>query len=147
MAAPSLGWLGEGRMYHTRRALSLRGHAGTLCEVVRTQSAALRIYVKETVSRFGLLGVHVAASGARVPTRQQREKGCETVPRVKLRQNRLCWCSRGSAISTELVASFHACPHGSPRPSWRPRAVTGCVAVRQKRGTPRQRGGWHTHDH
>ena len=28
-------------------------HEGTLCEVVRTQSAALRIYVKETVSRFG----------------------------------------------------------------------------------------------
>ena len=30
-------------------------HEGTLCEVVRTQSAALRIYVKETVSRFVLL--------------------------------------------------------------------------------------------
>src|SRR6188472_2858092 len=39
---------------HTRRSLSLRGHAGTLCEVVRTQSAGLRIYVKETVSRFVL---------------------------------------------------------------------------------------------
>ena len=39
-------------MYHTRRSLSLRGHADTLCEVVRIQSAALRIYVKETVSRF-----------------------------------------------------------------------------------------------
>ena len=49
MAAPSLGWLGEGRMYHTIRSLSLRGHAGTLY-VVRTQSAALRIYVKETVT-------------------------------------------------------------------------------------------------
>ena len=26
----------------------------------------------------------------------------------------------------ELVASFHACPHGSPWPSWRPRAVAAC---------------------
>ena len=46
----------------------------------------------------------------------------------------------------ELVASFHECKHGSPRPSCRPRAVAECSAVRKIRGTPRQYGGWHAHD-
>src|SRR5712691_11467095 len=46
----------------------------------------------------------------------------------------------------ELVASFHECQHGSPWPSWRPRAVARGDAVRKMRGTPRQRGGWQAHD-
>jgi hypothetical protein len=47
----------------------------------------------------------------------------------------------------ELVASFHACQHCSPWPSWRPRAVAAWGAVRKIRGTPRQRGGGKAHEH
>jgi hypothetical protein len=50
-------------------------------------------------------------------------------------------------VITELVASFEECQHGSPWPSWRPRAVAEGGAVRTRRGTPRPRGGWHAPDH
>jgi hypothetical protein len=53
----------------------------------------------------------------------------------------------GTLEHNKLVASFHECKHGSPWPSWRPRAVAACGAVSKIRGTPRQRGGWQAHDH
>jgi hypothetical protein len=49
--------------------------------------------------------------------------------------------------SYKLIASFHECQHCSPWLSWRPQAVARYDAVRQRRGTPRQRGGWQAHDH
>src|SRR6266571_8362484 len=48
--------------------------------------------------------------------------------------------------SNELVASFHECKHGSPWPSWRPRAGAACGTVRRIRGTPRPRAGGNAHD-
>jgi hypothetical protein len=60
-------------------------------------------------------------------------------------------CSGGPAPSplrsNELVASFRECPHRSPWPSWRPKTIAGCDAVRKRRGTPRQPGGWKAHEH
>src|SRR6266568_3723356 len=53
----------------------------------------------------------------------------------------------GQFYTNELVASFQECQHGSPRPSWRPRAGATCGAVRKIRGTPRQRVGWKAHDY
>ena len=50
-------------------------------------------------------------------------------------------------IYAELVARFHKCQHGSPGPSWRPKAVAWGNAVRKMRGMPRQRRGWNSHDH
>ena len=47
----------------------------------------------------------------------------------------------------ELVASFQEGKHGAPWPSWRPRVVAECGAVRKIRSTPRQRGGENAHDH
>src|SRR5262245_32058196 len=63
------------------------------------------------------------------------------------------WCESRTnhtmilAFYRKLMASFHACQYCSPWPSWRPRAVAGCDAVSKIRGTSRQLGGWHAHDH
>jgi hypothetical protein len=43
------------------------------------------------------------------------------------------------------MARVPVCPHGSPWPESRPRAVAACGAARTRRGTPRQRGGGHAH--
>src|SRR5882672_9706653 len=56
-------------------------------------------------------------------------------------------CSNISFDSNyELVASFRECQRCSPWPSWRPRAVAGCGAVRKIGGTPRQHGGWKAYE-
>src|SRR6266705_4483075 len=53
----------------------------------------------------------------------------------------------GTRVFWELVASFHECQHCSLWPQCMPRVVAGRDAVRKTHGTPRQRGGWHAHDH
>src|SRR2546428_2518811 len=53
----------------------------------------------------------------------------------------------GTRVFWELVASFHECQHCSLWPQCKPRVVAGRDAVRKTHGTPRQRGGWHAHDH
>jgi hypothetical protein len=75
------------------------------------------------------------------------------VDRLLFRVVKMAWSEvdslarRGGIVArTELVASFHACTHDSPWPSWRPRAVAACGVVRNMRGTPGQRGGGKAHD-
>ena len=51
------------------------------------------------------------------------------------------------AVHAELGARLHTRTHGSPWPSWGPRAMTKGGTVSNLCGTPRPRGGRKTHEH